>query len=169
VGVFGQAKAIPAADPARHVFDLVARKRCPVCATRLPKQLVRQACPTCGKVTFESTAEFERYLDVLARRLPRTLLVSSALGAIPLVGLVPGVVYYRLNLVAGLRAYLPPLRGCATRWLVRGLHLAVIVLQPVPLLGAVVLPLLCWSTYWIYRRALAGRAREDLAGAPAPA
>ena len=163
VGVFGQPKETPAPDRARHAFDLAARKRCPDCATRLPKPAVQQACPACGKVTFASTAELERYLDVLEARLPRTLLVAAGLGAIPLLGVIPGVVYYRLNLVSGLRAYLPPLRGCTTRWVVRVLHFVVIVLQPIPLLGALVLPFLCWSTYAIYRRSLAVRAREELA------
>ena len=168
VGVFGQPKERPTDDRARHAFDLVARKRCPACATRLEKFAVQQACPTCAKVTFESQAEFERYLDVLAARLPRTLLVSLGLGAIPLLGVVPGVIYYRLNLVAGLRGYVPPLRGFATRWAVRLMHFVVIVLQPIPLVGALVLPLLCLSTYLIYRRSLASRARLELAPRPSP-
>jgi len=167
VGVFGQPKERAAPDRARHAFDLVARKRCPVCAARLAKRALQQACPTCAKVTFANAAEFERYLDVLAARLPRTLLVSLALGAVPLLGVIPGVIYYRLNLVAGLRGYVPPLRGCATRWLVRAIHLAVIVLQPIPLFGALVLPFMCWSTYAIYRRSLAERARVDLAAGEA--
>lgn len=169
VGVFGQPKDAPAPDRARHAFDLVARKRCPQCASRLPKPAVRQACPTCAKLTFASPAEFERYLAVLAARLPKTLLVSLGLGAIPILGVIPGVIYYRLNLVAGLRGYLPPLRGCTTRWTVRVIHFLVIALQPIPLVGAVVLPFMCWSTYAIYRRSLSGRAREDLAAAAAPA
>ena len=169
VGVFGQAKERAADDRARHAFNLVARKRCPVCASRLTQCAVQQACPTCAKVTFASPAEFERYLDVLAARLPRTLLVSLGLGAIPLLGVIPGVIYYRLNLVAGLRGYIPPLRGCTTRWVVRLIHLVVIVLQPIPVLGALVLPLMCWSTYLIYRRSLTSRARTDLAARPSPA
>ncbi len=163
VGVFGQPKERATDDRARHAFDLVARKRCPQCAGRLSKQAVRQACPDCKKLTFASQAEFERYLEVLAARLPRTLLVSLGLGAIPLLGVIPGVIFYRLNLVAGLRGYVPPLRGCTTKWVVRAIHVVVIVLQPIPLLGALVLPFMCWSTYAIYRRSLSGRAREDLA------
>jgi len=169
VGVFGQPLERATDDRARHAFDLAARKRCPVCATRLTRQAVQQPCPTCGKVTFASRAEFERYLDVLAARLPRTLLVSAALGAIPILGLIPGVVYYRLNLVSGLRSYVPPLRSFTTRWIVRLIHLVAIVLQPIPVLGALLLPFLCWSTYAIYRRSLAGRAEIDLAASPRPA
>lgn len=169
VGVFGQPKADPAPDRERHAFELVARKRCPLCAGRLPKAVVQQACPTCGTLTFATPAQFERYLDVLAARLPRTLLVTLGLGAIPILGLVPGVICYRLNLVAGLRGYLPPLRGCTTRGVVKGLHVAVLFLQPIPLVGALILPLLAWGTYAIYRRSLATRARADLAPGAIPA
>lgn len=167
VGVFGQPKECAAENRERHAFDLVARKRCPVCASRLTKSAVQQACPTCGKVTFDDPAEFARYLEVLAARLPRTLLVALGLGAIPILGVIPGVIYYRLNLVAGLRGYIPPLRGCTTRWTVRAIHFAVILLQPIPLLGALVLPFMCWSTYTIYRSSLRTRARMDLAPKPA--
>jgi len=162
VGVFGQPKTAPTPDRARHAFELVSRKRCPACATRLRQRAVTQACPTCGKTTFASQAEFERYLAVIEARLPRTLLVSLGLGAIPLLGVIPGVIYYRLNLVSGLRGYIPPLRGCTTKWVVRLIHFGVIALQPIPLVGAIVLPFMCWSTYAIYRRSLTGRAREDL-------
>jgi len=166
VGVFGQPKTEPARGGARHASDLVARKRCPVCAARLPRRAVQQACGTCARVTFANTAELERYLAALAERLPRTLLVSLALGAIPLLGVIPAVVYYRLNLITGLRGYVPPLRGWAAKWGVRLIHVAVIALQPIPVLGALVLPAMCWSTYAIYRRTLLGSARAELSSQP---
>jgi hypothetical protein len=170
VGAFGQPKDAPDPDRARHAFQLVSRKRCPRCATRLTKRAVRQPCPACAKVTFGSEQEFESYLAVIRARLPRTLLVSFGLGAIPLLGVIPGVIYYRLNLVAGLRGYIPPLRGCTTKWVVRLFGFGIIALQPIPILGAFVLPLQCWITYTIYRRSLAGRARGELAAsADAPA
>jgi predicted RNA-binding Zn-ribbon protein involved in translation (DUF1610 family) len=169
VGVFGQPRRRPAPERASQAFVLAMRKRCPRCATRLRRRAVSQGCPTCGRVTFADAAELERHLARLQARLPRTLLVCLGLGAIPLLGVVPGVVYYRLNLVVGLRGYVPPLRGCASRWLVRVLHVLVVALQPLPLVGAFALPLLCWSTYAIYRRALVGRARVELATSAARA
>lgn len=169
VGVFGQARDRPGADRERHAFELAARKRCPLCATRLKRRTLSQPCPTCGRVTFASRSEFERYLAGMQARLPRTLLVALVLSAIPLLGIIPGVIYYRLNLVAGLRGYVPPLRGLTTRWAVRALHVGVIALQPIPLVGAGVLPFLCWSTFALYRRALVGRAAEELAPRPLPA
>jgi uncharacterized protein with PIN domain len=164
VGVFGTPKAALAPDLRQHRFELVARKRCPTCATRLRKRAVRQACTTCQTVTFASQAEFQDYLDALQRRLPRTLWICLGLSAIPVVGVVPGVVYYRLALVSGLRGYVPPLRGCLARALIRVIHFGIIALQPIPILGALIVPLMCASTYAIYRSSLKGRAGKDLAG-----
>ncbi len=167
VGVFGTPKDTPAADLARHRFDLIARKRCPVCATRLTERAVRQACPTCATVTFANQIEFQAYLDALQQRLPKTLLLCLAFSAIPVVGVIPGVVYYRLTLVTGLRGYVPPLRGCMARVMIRVINWGVIALQPIPILGALIVPLMCVSTYSIYRQTLKGRATKDLPAAAA--
>jgi hypothetical protein len=161
--VFGTPKAVPAPDLRQHRFQLIARKRCPVCATRLKKRAVRQPCPTCATVTFASQAEFEAYLAALQEKLPKTLLVSLTLSAIPVVGVVPGVVYYRLAIVSGLRGYVPPLRGCLARVMIRVIHFGLIAFQPIPILGALIVPLMCLSTYTIYRSSLKGRAGKDLA------
>jgi len=162
VGVFGQPKPQPAPALEQHRFELVARKRCPHCAERLRERAVRQTCKHCGTLTFASQRDFDAYLDGLERRLPRTLLICLGLGAIPIVGVIPGVAYYRLTLVTGLRGYIPPLRGCLARWTVRFLNWGIIALQPVPVLGALVLPLMAWSNYAIYRRALNERAEDEL-------
>lgn len=163
VGVFGTARASPCKDRDRQRFDLIGRKRCPVCATRLKQRGVQQACPECRVVTFESEREFRLYLDTLGKRLPKTLLISFALSAIPVVGVVPGVIYYRLTLISGLRGYVPAMRGCFARVLLFFIRWILIALQPIPLVGAIVIPLMCLSSYAIYRRALVGRARKDLA------
>lgn len=169
VGVFGQPKAKLAGDLASQRFALIARKRCPVCATRLVKRAVQQPCPDCGTVTFEGRAAFESYLGALRSRLPRTLLVCFGFSAIPVLGVIPGVVYYRLTLVSGLRGYVPPLRGCLARVAIRIVSWVLIAFQPIPLLGASILPIMCLANYAIYRHALAGRARADLGQSlPAP-
>lgn len=167
VGVFGQPKDAPAPDLGRQRFLLIARKRCPVCATRLVKRAVQQACPACRTVTFAGWREFEDYRREIDGRLGRTLLVCLAFSAIPVVGVIPGVIYYRLNLVTGFRGYIPPVSGCFARLWVRFVHWGLILMQPIPLVGALTLPLMCWSTYAIYRRALNGRAKKDLVAAAA--
>jgi Zn finger protein HypA/HybF involved in hydrogenase expression len=165
VGVFGQPKDRSAGDPAAHRFRLVARKRCPRCAARLPERAVRQACPECKLVTFADQAEFEAYLAALRVRLPKALLVCFLLGLVPVVGVIPGVIYFRLNLISGVRGYIPPLRGCLTRAVVRVVDWGLIALQPIPLLGALVLPIMCWTNFAIYRGSLRSRAAGELAGA----
>lgn len=163
VSPFGTPKSTPAPDLERHRFDLIARKRCPRCATRLKERAVRQPCPTCHAVTFASHAEFESYLEALQQRLPKTLLICLAFSAIPVVGVIPGVIYYRLTVVSGLRGYVPPLRGCLARVMIRVIHFGIIALQPIPILGALIVPLMCLTTYTIYRSSLKGRAEDDLA------
>ncbi|MCK6446042.1 MAG: hypothetical protein L6Q99_06575 [Planctomycetes bacterium] len=166
VGVFGTPKAEAAPDVALHRFELVARKRCPDCASRLKKRQARQRCETCNRVTFESPAEFEAYLQALDRRLPKTLAICFLLSAVPLVGVIPGVIYYRLTMITGVRGYIPPLRGCTTKWVVRIVNWGVIALQPVPLLGATIVPLMCFTNYAIYKRSLSGRVTGEFAEAP---
>jgi len=165
VGVFGTPKNAPARDLARQPFDLIARKRCPVCATRLKQRAVRQTCPTCRTVTFASMAEFHDYLRVLQGRLPMTLAICFGLSAIPVIGVIPGVIYYRLTLVSGLRGYVPPLRGCLARVMIRIVNGGLILLQPIPILGAFIVPFMCLASYAIYRRSLNGRAEKDMATA----
>lgn len=167
VSVFGTPKSKPCADRARQRFDLIGRKRCPICATRLKQRTVQQSCVTCRTVTFASEREFRAYLEELGSRMPKALLVSFAFSAIPLVGVVPGVVYYRLALISGLRGYVPPVRGCVSRALLIVIRWVLIALQPIPILGALVVPLMCLSSYLIYRRALVGHAAKDLAPRPA--
>lgn len=167
VGVFGTPKSSVCEDRARQRFDLIGRKRCPVCASRLKRRLVQQPCETCRTITFASEAQFQSYLDALASRLPKTLVISFVLSAIPIVGVVPGVLYYRLTLISGLRGYVPPVRGCVSKVLLFFIRWILVALQPIPVIGALVIPLMCLSSYLIYKRALVGRARKDLAVAPA--
>lgn len=157
-GFFGEPKEEPVTDPAEHRVQLISRKRCPVCVTRLPQNAIRQACPACGIETFADPEAVHRYLASLHRRVPKTAGICLALGFIPLLGIIPGVIYYRLSLISGLRAYIPRSTGCLTRWGVRLLNLFLIGLQWVPGLGAAMLPAMCTSNFYIYRAVVAREA-----------
>ncbi len=166
VGAFGQPRLdTPVSDHEAHGHRLIARRRCPACASRLERGRLRQECDRCGHVTFADEAELESYIRHLQWQLPRTVLVCAAFGAVPLLGLIPGIIYYRLSLLGGLRRYLPTGASIVTRWLVRFLNLVLIALQWIPLVGAAMLPLLCVTNYLLYRRALlrAGEARLAVA------
>ncbi|NOK61732.1 MAG: hypothetical protein GFH27_549313n140 [Chloroflexi bacterium AL-W] len=115
VGLFGQAKDTLVTDRAAHRLQLIGRKRCPVCATRFKERAIQQTCASCDTVTFADISGVNVYLRSLDAQLPRTLAICLGLGCIPLIGLVPGIVYYRLSLVASLRGYIPRSVGCITR------------------------------------------------------
>ncbi|NJP07874.1 MAG: hypothetical protein HC837_20760 [Chloroflexaceae bacterium] len=107
VGMFGQPRKAVATDRETQRFQLIARKRCPVCATRLKEKGIQQRCPTCGTMTFAHGEQLGQYLARLRRRLPKTLLISFGFSCIPLLGLVPGIFYYRISLTSSLSAYMP--------------------------------------------------------------
>jgi hypothetical protein len=162
VGVFGQPTRRPAGDPATHRLNLLARKRCPTCAARLTHRSTDQTCTACGTPVFGDLATAQAFRQAVDRRLPITLGVCLLLGLIPLVGLIPGIVYYRLSLINSLRAYLPGHVGCTTRWVLRIASVILIALQPFPGVGAITLPLLCLLTYAIYRQAFEQTAKGNL-------
>lgn len=170
-GVFGQPLDKLALDQTAQRFQLISRKCCPSCATRLKEKAVQQTCPVCQTTTFKSAEAVEEYLAALQKKLPETMLISGLMGLIPVVGLVPGIIYYRLNLISSVRRYVPRNVGCLTRWGVRLLNLILLLLQPVPLLGAFTLPLMCFFNFQVYKAVLQGEAKRALPmklAAPAP-
>jgi Zn finger protein HypA/HybF involved in hydrogenase expression len=166
VGMFGQVKTTLVSDPTAHRIQLTARKRCPSCATRLPEKVIHQSCPSCATVTFDDISAVNSYLRALDKRLPATLIICGVLGAVPLLGLVPGIIYYRLSLIASLRTYIPSAVGCFTRWGIRLATLVLIALQPF-FLGWLTLPAMALLNYVVYRQVLRAGA-GGLAQAPVP-
>ncbi len=153
VGVFGQARAAVVSNRTAHRLQLTARKRCPSCAAKLPARRISQSCSACGTVTFANVSEVNMYLRSLDRKVPQTLIICGLLGVVPLVGLVPGIVYYRLSLIASLRGYIPSTIGCFTRWGVRLASAVLVMLQPF-FLGWLTLPALALLNYAVYRHVL---------------
>ncbi len=151
VGVLGQASQLAVTDIAAHRRMLTARKRCSSCATRLRKKTVRQPCPRCVTETFASRTEVDQHLELVNRRLPQTLLICWGLSFVPVLGLIPGILYYRLGLVSSLRCYVSPVNNFFGRWMVRLITLFLLLLQPVPILGSAVLPLMAFTNYRVYR------------------
>jgi hypothetical protein len=158
VGLLGQPKARPA-DLASLPYRLVAVKRCPVCATRFDRRAVKQTCSSCGHRLMDDPRFARDYIAAIDRRLSLVCVVCFLLGLIPVLGVIPGVVYYRLAVVAPFRRYIPPGRGLLLRW---GVRLAVIILvafQWVPVAGGLAVPSMALINYGAYRtvyRKLAG-------------
>ena len=152
VGLLGRPKQTPA-DVASLPYRLAAVKRCPVCATRFDRRAVKQTCGACGHRLMDDPSFARSYIASIDRRVPPACVVCLALGLIPVLGVIPGVIYYRLAIVAPFRRYIPPGRGFVLRW---GVRLAVLILaafQWVPAAGAFALPAMALINYVAYRTA----------------
>lgn len=154
VGFMGIIQKVPATDPKTHAYTMRACKRCVSCGERLKERRVDQSCQVCGFHPFASQRELNEYLAEVRASLPKTMAISAAFGLIPIIGLIPGIIYYRASLIAGLRAYIPSTTGCLSRWLVRLVIMGLIAMQWTPGLGALTLPLMCFINYSVYSAVL---------------
>ncbi|MCX7859519.1 MAG: hypothetical protein N2385_05490 [Chloroflexus sp.] len=167
VGWIGQPRPEPVIDPAAHRVALIKHRRCPSCATRLKKRAVQQPCPACATVTFADVAQVNSFLRVLDRQLPRTLLISGLLGLVPIIGVVPAIIYYRLSLIASLQSYVPAGIGCFTNWILRIVAIFLIGMQSIPGIGAFAIPALCLINYTVHRQLVYGQAASKIQSAGA--
>lgn len=159
VGLLGQPRSRPA-DLRSLPYGLVAVKRCPACATRLGRRSVKQACEACGHRLIDDPSFARGYVASIDRRVPLVLVACFLAGLIPVLGVIPGVVYYRLAIVAPFRRYIPPGRGFLLRW---GVRLAVVLLvafQWVPVAGGLAVPAMALINYGAYRAAYRKLALE---------
>jgi hypothetical protein len=157
VGLLGQPKARPA-DIASLPYRLVAVKRCPACATRLDRRAVKQTCGACGHRLMDDPRFARDYIAAIDRRVPLVCVVCFLLGLIPVLGVIPGVVYYRLAVVAPFRRYIPPGRGFLLRWGVRLAVVLLVALQWVPVAGGLAVPAMALVNFVAYRSAYRGLA-----------
>lgn len=163
IGFFGQPKNSPARNRDDHRFRLAEKKRCPVCAARLKAKKNRQTCPACGHRLFSAPEFGDLYVSRISRRVPRTLAFTFLLSLIPVVGLIPGVIFYRSQIVSPFRRHLPVGSNFAIRMLLRFLFLVMILVQAIPALGGFALPVMAILTHRAYRRGF----RAELAKADA--
>lgn len=148
------------ADLSVHAYDLAAKRRCPDCAARLGSADPDHACPACARVPFADPAFTAAYDRRYVTRLLPTLAISAALGAIPVVGLVAGVLFYRLYLISAYRAYVGLVPNLLTRWLLRLAIFVLIALHLIPLVGVVTLPAMALLNFLAYRGIFLARARS---------
>jgi hypothetical protein len=161
IGLLGQTKDFADPDPAQHALRLREKKRCPVCATHLRERTPHQSCGTCGTPVFAGTQEAQQYLSYVSGRLPVVLGIATALSLLPLLGLLIGTVYYQFQLVYPFTGYLPFGRRFFLKWGIRLLFVILFFFQLVPGIGAVVVPLMAFISFMVYRAAF-----EKLAATP---
>ncbi len=154
VGLLGQAKA-GAADLRTLPYRLVSVKRCPACASRLAGRTPKPTCGACGHRLLEDPGFARGYVASIDRRVPFVFGACFLLGLIPVLGVIPGVICYRLAIVAPFRRYIPPGRGFVLRWGVRLVVLSLAAFQWVPVAGGLALPAMALINYAAYRTAYA--------------
>ena len=93
----------------------------------------------------------EQYIERVTRRLPGVCGVSFGLSLIPVIGLIPGVIYYRMALVAPFRRYLPLGRRFLLKWVIRIIVFLLIATQWIPLIGGAAIPLMAFVNHGFYR------------------
>jgi hypothetical protein len=138
-------------DPAAHPYRLVEKRRCPVCASRLTPRQAFAPCPCCTHTAFADPNFADAYISHVSARLPAVLVVCFLIGLIPLLGLIIGVVYYRIALVLPFAQYLSLKSRFLLRWGLRILLLILILFQIIPVLGALTVPLLALLNFLAYR------------------
>lgn len=150
VGFFGQTVDRPAQPGLEHTLRLVSKRRCSKCATRITERGLPQECPTCHTNILGDPDTQNAYMTKVRNRLPKVLGITFLMSLVPVIGIIPGVIYYRLQLIAPFRAYIPAGKGFLLKWLVRILFLVLISLQLVPGLGGFMVPLMAIISYAIY-------------------
>jgi hypothetical protein len=152
VGLLGRVQATPAGR--NHTLSLKLHKRCTYCGSRVHGAGVDLVCSHCSTPVFSSQQAVEAYLQSVSRDVPPTLVVMAAFGAVPVFGLFAGVLYFRLTLLVAVRQYTPTASRVFGRWLLRFVNAGLLLLQPVPVLGMVTLPLTALSSTWFYTKQL---------------
>ncbi|MFP2934692.1 hypothetical protein ACLESO_58210, partial [Pyxidicoccus sp. 3LG] len=127
---------------AAHRLRLLGALRCGRCAQPLNLQGPSSTCRRCGAPAFPDAAALDQFVSYADRRWLALVPVLALLGLVPFLGALMGLWLYRVSPAGALGAY--------ARWqdqvssqLLRQLGLlAIVVLQPLPLVGAGVVPVL---------------------------
>ena len=150
VGFFGQTINRPAQPAEDHAFRLLTKRRCPKCATRIKERKLPQVCSTCGTTMLGSISAQQGYVAKVRARLPKVLGITFLLSLVPFFGIIPGIIYYRVQLIAPFRAYISASRGLLLRWVLRLIFLLLISVQLVPGLGGFMVPVMALISYSFY-------------------
>jgi hypothetical protein len=143
----------PLTSPEHQRMSLTAAGRCARCATPCPGEILA-VCPHCHapRLTAEQAKQVLADID---RRLPVTLGVCAGMSAVPVLGLLVGGVYFRLSRNGSLGRYSSLKRRLGSRVVMLLATVGLALLQSVPVVGMVSLPVLAALQYGMDRRAVA--------------
>ena len=152
LGFLGGIKKEKAGSIEEQQLRLIRLKRSPLSGEHFEGKGVDLKCEQDGTKAFSDPALTQSYIGSVADKLPRVLIVSALLGIVPVLGLIAGVIYYRLRLVAPFRRYLTFGQSFGTKWMLRLILIALAVLQ-VSFGGIIAVPLMALLNFLFYRSA----------------
>jgi hypothetical protein len=134
-----------------HSYKLVEKKRCPICAERLQQATPVQECQSCGHRLMSNQRYLDGYFDYVEKKVPKVGAIVFGIGMVPLLGSVVAFVYYRVEIVAPFRRYIPRGKRLLMKWSMRLFRYIVIVFQIIPFVGGVLILILAVTEYFSYR------------------
>lgn len=165
IGFLGGIKDEKAESIDDQKLRLMRLRRSPLSGERFEGKGVELKCDADGVTAFSDARLTEAYIGSITQKLPKVLLISALLGIVPVLGLIAGVIYYRLRLVAPFRRYLTFGQSFFTKWMLRIALLALVLLQ-VSFGGIIAVPLMALLNFLFYRSAFTKALRTaDLAAA----
>lgn len=153
LGFFGGTLEEAETNVEEQKLRLIESKRSPLSGEKAEGRGVDVACAVDGVKPLGDPGLTRRYLERVQSRLLKVLLFGGLFSLVPGIGLIIGVVYYRLQLVGPFRRYLPLSRNFLTKWLIRLVFFVLITFQWVPVAGGLVVPIMALLNYWFYSSA----------------
>ena len=148
IGLLGHVLKNKITDLNSHRFKLLSVQRCTICASKLGDNNIDQTCEICKEVTLSDSIEIKGYQDFIKKRLKKVLIVSTLLGLIPIVGSITTIVYSNLALVSPYSQYVSFSKGFMARFLAKIGIWFLLLLQSIPLAGAISCPLIVLIYYY---------------------
>ncbi len=166
IGLLGRVLEGAPADPRKHQQALLAVRRCPSCAERLETVEGEARCPACRAPAFRDEEARQVFLRHVETRLAVLMPVLAGFGLVPVLGIGAALVLYKLAPAGSLSAFVSWRERLGTRVLRTLAVVALLFLQPIPIVGAFAVPGLIVLLHVATRRAfLAAGPRGETGGA----
>lgn len=166
VSIFGGSRKSINPIPESQPIHLVAVGRCPKCAEKLQNAQNSLSCSTCQTQLTLDHQTIQAFLAHQRSKLPIALVICALFSLIPVVGLIPGIIYYRLYLIAPFRRYIPTSSSLFLRWGIRILFFFLVAIQIIPAVGTITVPALAWISFESYRAAFLNQLKPGSAQNP---
>ena len=119
IGFLGGIKTEKETSIQAQQLRLLRLKRSPRSGEGFEGKGIDLKCEADAVTAFSDSSLTQAHKSSVSEKLPKTLLVSTLLGIVPVLGLIAGVIYHRLRLIAPFRRYLTFGQSFLTKCLLR--------------------------------------------------